>query len=218
MRSIENAPAASSSNVDSGAIVKATYQFVAFDTRIKNAFPSEDVTSQDRLEITSEPSEVNAAILSSQANNNQAMTIGQSTSDSTQPVPKPSSGGSESGTHYPSFDDKPGVQCVANLYFQGLEATLLCLYNPAGSIASDFKIVDTNDAFKAGNMTRFEVGHNITHLLRSSVEMDHNGNPLLEVRFRFNKSSTEILGKKLGINQGQTKLTPDERSDLNTLF
>ena len=43
MCSTENAPAAGSSNVDSGAIVKVTYQFVAFDTGIKNAFPSEDV-------------------------------------------------------------------------------------------------------------------------------------------------------------------------------
>ena len=146
------------------------------------------------------------------------MTIGQSTSDFTQPVPKPSSKGGESGTHYPSFDGKPGVQCVANLYFQGLEATLLCQYDPAGSSATDFQMVDTNDAFKAGNMDRFEIGHNVAHLLRFPAEMDHNGNPFLGVRFRFNDSSTEILGKKLRTNQSQTKLTPDERSDLNSLF
>lgn len=173
--------------------------------------------SRDKLEITSEASEVNAGIARSQASIDLLSASGQSIWDPTQLVPRSSSSGSRVGTQFPTVTDDPGVQCVAKLYFQGLEATLLCLYDLAGSNASNFRIVDTNDAFEKGNIIGLDIGHQVVHPLKDRMETDNNGNAYLGIRFHVKIPATRVLGKKLAMNEKQTKLTADEGAQLDVL-
>lgn len=194
--------------------VKVTYQVVDFRTISLESFP-EPANSFDRLDISSDAAEVAALdgrLVAKLGTNTAAL--------SSQPV----SAGSTStvsagifGNQIPVAVTSPQIRCAANLYFRGLEASLLCEYDGATSTASNFRMVNGNDAWQRSNIEKFEIGHAVSWPLRDGPMEDGNGRKFLGVYFRIGSGGhlTELLGKKIGQNRKETVLTDSERRGLN---
>lgn len=195
--------------------VKVTYQIVDFRTLSPDSFPG-PADFIDRLDISSDATDVAALDARVVAN------LGTNTAaaSSSQPVQV----GSTStvsvgifGNEIPVAVTSPRIRCAATLYFQGLEASLLCEYDGATSTASNFRMVYGNDAWQQSTIEKFEIGHAVSWPLRDGPTDDANGRKFLGVYFRIGSAGhlTELLGKKIGQNRLETVLTDSERKNLD---
>ena len=110
----------------------------------------------------------------------------------------------------------PEPNRVAVFYFRGLEATLLCHYNEIDSKASDFRVVETNDAFESlkGHVDdRLDISHEGIGIFAESLK-DSNDNLFLAILYLFNGNRIQMVAKKVGKVRQETTLTARDKSIL----
>ena len=113
----------------------------------------------------------------------------------------------------------PEPNRIAVFYYRGLEATLLCHYNEIDSKASDFQVVETNDAFESfkGHINdRLDISHKGTGIFAGNVK-DSNDNLFLAILYLFNGNRIQMVAKKIGKRSAATYLTWRDKSLLGIL-
>ena len=196
----------------SGKDLVARYHFVDSRHPHRKIFPLKNAGPFDRLDIFSD-----AAIVDEVTEKWRARSVETSSMEAGESLDDPPfiPGSTVSATQASSTTTSLRIRCAAYLHYRGLDAILLCEYDEANSIASNFILVEGNEAFEESKGPRFKIGHLGLSMLRSHTNDDANGRKLLGVLFGYEGDRVELLGKKVAKSQTKTALREEEKSKLH---